>query len=271
MDGNKKTTNLDQRPSLKVFVDFLKNNCKIVSPVYSSEASELKIMFRNFNGNERLRIFEELFKKYLGPLEKGNNIFKRKNFNDLYPSDLNENFNFTFENEVWLEFHLILKMIKQFKTKPFDPEILRPKLTLWLRAFLKISQINRNFKTIGPYLHIWSFHLIELLQIHKNLNIFNTQGLEKLNGFCIQYYHTSTNKQVGRDETKNKYLKQLISKRNRLEFSILSGEFNDFFEEDSTDEEDYNPEYESGTSSSGSEYEENISEDELFTSSEEEL
>jgi len=237
-----------------------------VSPVYSSEASELKIVFRNFNGNERLRIFKELFKKYLGPLEKGNNIFKRKSFNDLYQSNLNEDFNFTYENQVWLEFYLILKKIKKFKTKP----ILRPKLTLWLRAFLKISLVNRNFKTIGPYLHIWSFHLIELIQIHKNLNIFNTQGLEKLNGFCIQYYHTSTNKHVGREETKNKYLQQLISKRNRMEFIILSGDFNDFFEED-TDDEEYNPDYDSETSSSDSDFEYNTSEEEILTSSEEEV
>jgi hypothetical protein len=261
MDGNPNTVNLDQRPSLKVFVEFLKNECKIVSPVYTSETSDVKINFRNLNGNERMRIFKELFKKYFGPLEEGNNINKRKSFDVLFPVVLNEFYNFTFENQVWLEFYLILMKIKNFKRNPFDPEVLRPRFTLWLRAFLKISKINRNFSTIGPYLHIWSFHLIELIQMHKDLNIFNTQGLEKLNGFCIQYYHSSTNKQIGSGDNKNKYLKQLISKRNRMEFSILNGNFADFFDEDSDEDEDYDPEF--GTSSSSSDGEiEDVSSDE---------
>jgi hypothetical protein len=151
---------------------------------------------------------------------------------------------------VWLEFYLILMKIKNFKRNPFDPEILRPKITIWLRAFLKISKINRNFQTIGPYLHIWSFHLIELIQTHKDLNIFNTQGLEKLNGFCIQYYHSSTNKQIGSGDNKNKYLKQLISKRNRMEFIILNGNFGDFFDEDSDEDDDYDPEFDTSSLSS---------------------
>ena len=97
--------------------------------------------------------------------------------------------------------------------------------------------------------------------MHKDLNIFNTQGLEKLNGFCIQYYHSSTNKQIGSGDNKNKYLKQLISKRNRMEFSILNGNFADFFDEDSDEDEDYDPEF--GTSSSSSDGEiEDVSSDE---------
>jgi hypothetical protein len=256
MDGNPQTTNLDERPNLKIFVNFLKDQCKIVNPIYTSEKSVEKFVFRNFNGNERIRIFKELFKKYLGPHEYNNNVQKRKNFKDLYPNIVNESYNFTYENSVWLEFYLILKKIKKFKRNPFDPNILKPRLLLWLRAFLKISKINRNFETIGPYLHIWAFHMVELLQIHNNINIFNTQGLEKLNGFCIQYYHTSTNKQTGSGVNKNKYLKQLMSKRNRIEFCVLNGDFDDFY----VDEEDY--EYDYNTNDDDSTYSFSSSENE---------
>ncbi len=55
-----------------------------------------------------------------------------------------------------------------------------------------------------------------------------------------------------------------------MEFIILSGDFNDFFEED-TDDEEYNPEYDTETSSSHSDFEYNTSEEELLTSSEEEV
>ncbi len=86
----------------------------------------------------------------MGPHEYNNNVQKRKNFKDLYPNIVNESYNFTYENSVWLEFYLFLKKIKKFKKNPFEPNILKPRLLLWLRAFLKISKINRNFETIGP-------------------------------------------------------------------------------------------------------------------------
>ena len=63
-----------------------------------------------------------------------------------------------------------------------------------------------------------------MLEIHHNLNIFNTQGLEKLNDFCTQYYHLSTNKHKENKE----YINQLFKKRNRIEFFNSNGKLNEF-------------------------------------------
>ena len=53
---------------------------------------------------------------------------------------------------------------------------------------------------------------------HNNLNFFNQQGLEKLNDFIRLYYFRSTNKK----RNDNKYLKQLLEKRNRIEYFNLN-------------------------------------------------
>ena len=53
------SANLDLRPNLRIFLDFLELNCKICKPFYISED---KIKLRNFNGNERIKIFKEMFK-----------------------------------------------------------------------------------------------------------------------------------------------------------------------------------------------------------------
>ncbi len=81
-----------------------------------------------------------------------------------------------------------------------------------------------------------------MLEIHQNINIFNTQGLEKLNDFCTQYYHGCTNKHNERNE----YLNILFKKRNRVEFFNLNGEMNEFhfnLNADDDDDEDSESNY----------------------------
>jgi len=221
LDNNPASTDLKDRPNLEIFINFLISECKITNPSYSSELSEEKIKFRHFNGNERMRIFKELFKKYL---EKRNGRIsqKRKNISDLYPNlPLTT---FRHENYVWFNFYKLLTKIKNFRKKTFEPETIQPLLIKWLRSYLQISKVNRNFETIGPYLHIWTFHTVELLTTHGDINLFNTQGLEKLNGFSIKYHNLCTNK----NKTKNKYIEQMIKKRNRIEFLYLDGDFEEF-------------------------------------------
>lgn len=90
----------------------------------------------------------------------------------------------------------------------------------------KIIKINRifDYSPITPYMHLLVFHIPEFMKIYGNINLFNTQGLEKLNDFTTQYYHTSTNK----NKKNNKYLRQLIEKRNRIECYILGLNYDDF-------------------------------------------
>ena len=53
---------------------------------------------------------------------------------------------------------------------------------------------------------------------HKNLNFYNQQGMEKLNDFIRLYYFRSSNKK----RNDNKYLSQLLEKRNRIEYFNLN-------------------------------------------------
>ena len=217
------------RPSLKIFLDFLKNNCKISNPYFICTNSVEKIKLRSFNGNERLRIFEELYRPYFDEKEKK---LKRQNLSSLFEKNLDPPNNFDFEDLVWFGFYKILNEIKSFKNESTIPnynpvqtsiEKLRVDLKNWLQNYLLINEKNRNLSTMTPYIHVFVFHIPQLLEINHDLNIFNTQGLEKLNDFCTQYYHSCTNKHSEQKE----YLNQLFKKQNRMEFYYLNGKINE--------------------------------------------
>ena len=134
---------------------------------------------------------------------------------------------------IWLDFYKILFQIKSFKNESnipnFNPnqtsiEKLSKDLQIWLQAYLFINEKNRNSNTISPYIHVFVYHIPQLIEIHHDLNIFNTQGLEKLNDFSTQYYHSCTNKQ----NEKKEYLNQLFKKQNRMEFYYMNGKIDEF-------------------------------------------
>ena len=60
LDGND-GPNLDLRPNLRSFLEFLKNNCGISNPWYVSNKGGDSIKLRSLNGNEREQIFEKIF------------------------------------------------------------------------------------------------------------------------------------------------------------------------------------------------------------------
>jgi len=233
MDNDSISTELDDRPNLKIFIEFLIHTCKITNPYFISEKSEEKISFRHFTGNERMRIFKELFKETDQLNDEGEK--KTLSMQRLYPNILSNLYDFKYEDYVWSNFYKIYLKIKNFAVKPFDPKILEAKLKKWLKAYLKIRKVNRNIERLDVYPHLFVFHLVELMEMHNGIHAWNTQNLEKLNGFCIKYYHQCTNK-----NNKNlKYLSQLIKKRNRIEFITSKGEFNDFEHDDEDDDYDY--------------------------------
>ena len=221
--------NLNLRPNLNIFLDFLKNRCKISNPFYISTQTEDKIKLRSFNGNERLKIFEELYKPYYDVKAKR---LKTRGFASLYTKNIDPPYDFDYEDMVWLDFYKILFQIKSFKNESNIPnynpnqtslEKLREDLKTWLQNYLLINEKNRNSNTISPYIHIFVYHIPQLIEIHHDLNVFNTQGLEKLNDFSTQYYHSCTNKQ---NENKE-YLNQLFKKQNRMEFYYLNGKIDE--------------------------------------------
>ena len=108
---------------------------------------------------------------------------------------------------------------------------LKDDLFIWLGRYLYINEKVRSSSTLTPYIHILVYHIPELLRISGNLRQFNCESLEKLNEFTTKYFQSSTNKQ-------NKiYIRQLISKRQRIEFINLKGPLTDFHELESDDDD----------------------------------
>jgi hypothetical protein len=209
---------LDLRPNLRKFCIFLRETCKLSNPYYVCKKTGL-FKLRSFNGNERIKIFKKMFREQRRI---------KLQMQDLFPfppnhrprADSFDDYDFFFENFVWEEFFNIFKSLKKIEKEPIVLDDLKRKLKLWLNSYLVINKEYRNSDTIGPYLHNFCFHLPELIERHRNLNLFNTQGLEKLNHFCSNYYHSCTNKH----NTAKKYLRQLITKRTRIEYIRLEFE-----------------------------------------------
>ena len=208
------SSDFSKRPLLKIYVDFLKNTCKLTKPYYIKDK---QINFRSLSGKERLRIFE----KFFGDFQLMSNFF---------PAD---KINLETEDICWGKFYSIFNSIKSFKTddefgnnendSQFDDKLneLKADLKAWLGYY---QQLN-NGQTITPYIHGFVFHIPEFLEKYKDVNIFNLQGLEKMNDLTTQYYHNSTNKH----SVENEYLLQLLNKRNRIEFYNLEGNLSDFY------------------------------------------
>lgn len=107
------------------------------------------------------------------------------------------------KNEIWKNF---FKIVTDIKSNSIDS--IKDKTFTWLNNFLETSDL------VTPYVHIFCSHLHTQNEYISGqglfLNDFSMQGLEKSNDFLTKYYQRSTNK-------KNKSIKQLLQKRNRIE------------------------------------------------------
>ena len=75
----------------------------------------------------------------------------------------------------------------------------------WLELFLDTFHLSK----VTPYIHIFCAHLHEFQYLYGNVNLFNQQGLEKLNDLTTIDYFRSTNKS-------EKSLIQILKKRTRI-------------------------------------------------------
>ena len=112
-----------------------------------------------------------------------------------------------------------MEKIKNFESKL---EILKTMIFMfkkllkdWLLKYLKLRPTENH--QITPYIHTFVFHLGELTEKHKNINIYSCQGLERLNEFIKKMYFCSSNK----NNYLNSFLRQIILKRNRIELYLL--------------------------------------------------
>jgi hypothetical protein len=230
---------LDKRPMLKIYLDFLEKKVNLTRPYYQKRdevTGKTAVILRNLNGNERLKVFKILF-------ENG------KDFSDIFQSS---SIDFTTLSSVFIKFMNTFETLKNFNADDFTMqkvESLKNDLLEWLEWF----QLLNTDGEITPYIHAFTMHTPELLILHKNINLFNVQGLEKLNDITTKIYHKNTNKQ----KTDKKYLTQLLNKRNRMEFYNLGGSLKDLKDKfdilmDSIDEdiENLSDEFETNNSDS---------------------
>ena len=139
-------------------------------------------------------------------------------FSKYFPRSIN----LEVEDCVLSNFLILIERIKLFTLDPKNnpPNSiaqLKSDLSDWLGLYLTLKDGK-----ITPYVHAFVFHVPEFIEKYDDVNIFNMQGLEKLNDFSTIYYHRSTNKQ----RKNKKYLIQLLQKRNRIEFFTLNGHNN---------------------------------------------
>ena len=230
--ANNLVNNINTRENTMLYLNFLREKCKISNPYYFSRRKGLQ--FRAFNGNEREKIFEQIFYKREGS-QRGRtfyNIFGKNT--GLDPDGLE----FDMENRVWKSFYTLYNKIKKFNSSEMSIDILKNELKKWLDRYLYLSEYLRKSQKVTPYIHVFVFHVPEMLRLHQfNINQFNTQALERLNDFSSDYYRHCTNKNKSLA-----YIKQLINKRQRVEFLNLKGDFFDFHDltsESENEDEDY--------------------------------
>jgi hypothetical protein len=194
--------------------------CKIHSPFYYNK-EENKLKLRSLNGGDRYKFFENMYTNKVGVNKKDQNIFNNIDNKKILKFDndtIINNLALKCFDNVFEEFFFILNNIKKLDVLNLDQ--LKLRLKKWLRKYVELG----GSEEITPYIHIFVFHVPELIKKYRNINLFNCQGLEKLNELTIKDFHTSTNK-----KKQNKaYLKQLFEKRNRIEFYELNGHNNIF-------------------------------------------
>ena len=195
------TTNLDSRKNFKIFWDFIENECRITNPFYPSVKTINKYKIRSLNCIERDKILVNLKK------QKISNIFPNLDINDANCLDF-----------IFSTFYNIIKQIRENKINKENVEKFKSDLKIWMHFYVKIEPTVSH--EITPYIHVFVFHLPEFILKHGHVNLYNMQGLEKLNDLLTKIYHFASNK-----HKKNKsYLLQMINKRNRMEFFLLNGQ-----------------------------------------------
>ena len=226
-DDDSSCKNFEKRKNLKKFMDILENEVKITKPYYFSDLELEKIKLRSFNGTEREKIFnyfsntfslEQLFPS-INRMKKFNLVFI--GFWALFCKIKNYKNPLSKENFLQISMDANMSEIdvsNLSKLNEFDLGKLDIELRAWLYSYMPFSHTLDS--TLSPYLHIFVYHSKELLELHGNINLYNTQGLEKLNSTQTSTYFRSTNKKTCGSST---YIKQLVDNKNRNDFKNLDG------------------------------------------------
>ena len=85
--------------------------------------------------------------------------------------------------------------------------LLKPRVAEWQERFNKVFHLKHQ----TPYMHLMYDHITQLIEQEGDIDVFNIQGLEKLNDNTSTEYFRKTNK-------KKDFIEQMIRSRSRTEF-----------------------------------------------------
>jgi hypothetical protein len=188
------STNINEWPYTKAFLDYVEIECNVTTPFFIKEKStDSKIKFRKLNHNERLSIFNNM-----------------RSLNEIFPEKIQNDIGILRFTRLFNEFKEIYQIITSPHDKNFNKGALSNKLKNWLKDFIKIDP------KITPYMHIFVYHIPDFIELHKDLNPFSMQGMEKSNHFAKINYFRQTN------HHKNGFATILLEKLNRLEYIHLT-------------------------------------------------
>ena len=172
---------ISQYKHLNSFQHFLNEKCN-VKFTFLWVSQTKKLNWRDLVGPEKHRLFENF------------------NLTQIIPG--HEKFDSVVQ--LWKEFYSIMQDVKQVK---LEPRQVKKRTNDWLILYMSIY----NKVTITPYMHAFVAHLHEFVHLYKDINIFNCQGIEKLNDMSTLQFFKGTNK-------KETAFHQMIKKRNRIEY-----------------------------------------------------
>ena len=99
-----------------------------------------------------------------------------------------------------------MSIFNDIKSNQINTEDTKKKTKDWLLDFAKLYDVAH----ITPYMHCFSNHLHEFVEMYGGINQFNLEGLEKLNDLTHGHVFRATNMHAD-------YLAQILRKRNRIE------------------------------------------------------
>ena len=134
---------ISKRKNLEIFINFLIDKCKIKNPFYIADKPRYwEIQFRSFNGNERLRMFSELYLPKIESFTK--NECPAKGLSGLYKLVIDAPYDFIKEDSVWIGFYSLYKTLTEYKNdvtissfKDSSPKNSPPICILWYFITLK--------------------------------------------------------------------------------------------------------------------------------------
>ena len=176
IDGKQKNeTDFTTQPHLRQFFSDLFEIYKIRRPYY---VDGNKIKIRDLQGPEKKKLFNEVDLKLFAP-----------NNEKIIKTD-----------KLWKDF---MSIFNDIKSNQLNTEDTKKKTKDWLLDFAKLYDVAH----ITPYMHCFSNHLHEFVEMYGGINQLNLEGLEKLNDFFL---FRATNMHAD-------YLAQILRKRNRIE------------------------------------------------------